>query len=406
MSTETITPPAAPATPAPGTPGTDTAVPKITPTAKEMTAKAFGEPAPTAPTKPTMPAKKPAQESAPKQEAVAHPDKVVEAPKVEPKVEPASPVLPEDALQIPANASPEAVKNFKQYKESMKGILAAERQRVIDAEAKLKTYSTAAPADAAEIERIKTEHKAAMDRLAILDLKNHPDFTRQYVEPKNKALATASEVLAYNGKEGVELVGLLGKSMKDFNAAVSEFTKDMNSADAATVAQSLREARTLHASEQAALSKSTELQAALKSKTALQQKQAFEEVAGTVTSALKRIEVTDTMDPEMKQAAAAYNQRLDNIRAAAEKRAFGPITERDVAAMAFESEQMALMRDHVIPGLEKRFAAQNAVIADLTAQLEAVKGVRSPSTPAGDGAQGETKKTRQQMLQEAYGRNG
>lgn len=398
MSTTTQEPPvAAPA----GTLAGE--APPITKTAKEMTAAAFNQPAPVETPKPTMPVK-----PAPKTEAKAEePVKAAEPAKETVRIaDPAPVVLPEDALQIPTNASPEAVKNFRAYKESMKTILAAERQRVSEAEAKLKVHATAAPADATEIERIRTEHKAAMDRLAILDLKNHPDFTRQYVDPKNKALALASEVLAYNGKDGAELAGLLGKPMKDFNAAVSEFTKDMNSADASTVVQSLRDARTLHASEQSALSKSTELHSQLKAKSASDQKRAFEEVAGTITAALKRIEISETMEPEVRQAAVAYNQRIDGLRASAEKRAFGPITEREVAAMAFDSEQLAIMRDHVVPGIEKRFAAQNVVIADLTAQLEAVKGVRSPNTPAGEAPPGEAKQTRQQMLQAAYGKNG
>lgn len=392
MSTETI--------PAPGTPGTETAAPVITKTAKEMTAAAFNEPAPMEPAKPAMPAK-----AAPvvKTEAKAETAKVESVVKTDAKTD-APAEWPGEKMELPANASKEQVQNFASMKAKFKEDWIKENRARADAEKKLSIYSTAAPADAEAIAAKEARLKAAEDRLAILDVQSSPEFVRQFVQPKEKALATVAEVMGYQTtpKETGDLAALLGKPMKDFNAAVSEFTKDMNSADAATVAQSLREARTLHAQEQGVLAQSKDFKAKLQAKTAQQQKQAFEEVATTFTTALKRIEVTDIMDAEVKQAAVAYNQRLDGLRAAAEKRAFGPITERDVAAMAFDSEQMALMRDHVIPGLEKRFEAQNKVIADLTAQLGAVKGVRSSGPPVGDTSQTPAKQTREQMVAAAF----
>lgn len=364
---------------APGTPGSEPT--PIAPSTKSIIGDAF---------KKTDAAPPPPKTDVPPPKVDAPPPKTAEAPP--PKIDTPPPQeFPEDKLEIPANASPDAVKNFKAYKDSMKAILAQERQRVIEAENKLKVHVTAAPADTAEIQAKEARLKAAEDRLAIVDLQNHPDFTRQFVEPKTKALATASEVLAYNNKEGVELASLLGKPMKDFNAAVSEFTKDMNTADAATVAMALREARTLHASEQSALAKSGELRSQLQAKSAQEQKRAFETVATEITSTLKKMEITDTMDAAEKQSAAAYNQRLDTMRASAEKRAFGVVSSADVARMAFESEQVTLFREHVIPGLERRFASQNQVIAELRTQLEAVKGARSPENLSPDSKGGEGK---------------
>lgn len=408
MSTETATPPAA----TPGVP--EGATPPITKTAREMTAAAFNEPAPTQPTKPSMPAAKPKDAAQPapktetppaKTEAKTEPAKA-DTPPVKTEAAPAAPEWPGEKLELPANASAEAKTNFASMKASMKQEWLKEKNARAEAEKQLAVRAAAAPADTAELERLRAEHKAAQDRLAVFDLQSHPDFVKQFVQPKEKAMATVKEVMEYQTtpKDTGELAVLLGKPMKDFNAAVSEITKDMNSADAATVATSLREARNIHAAEQSALSKSTELRSQLQAKTAQQQKQAFEAVATEVTSSLKRIEITDGMSADEKAASASYNQRLDSLRASAEKRAFGNITEREVARMAFESEQLALMREHIVPGLERRFAAQNQVISDLTAQIESLRGTRAPANAGGggDANQAPAKKTRAEMIAAAY----
>lgn len=398
---------------APGTPGT-AVTPAITPTAKAMTAAAYGEAAPveTKPVMPPLPGKKiePAKAADPSKAAEAPPIKTTEAAPAkaaEVKVE-----LPEDKLDIPANASPEAVKNFKAYKESMKGILAAERERVskaekavADAQAVLDARTQVTPAATADLAAKEARLKAAEDRLAVLDLQNHPDFVRQFTQPKEKALATAKEVLDYNEKAGVELGSLLGKSMKDFNAAISEMTKDMNSADAATVATSLREARALQANEAQALTQSSELRTALQAKAAQEQKQAFEEVSKGVDGILTIKELPEGLSAEEKTEVLAYNDAVRGLRANAEKKVFGRVSEREVAGLAFKAETYDLMAAHVIPGMIKTAKARDSLIADLTAKINSLSGNRSPASGAGDaGGGGDKPKTRQEMLTAAYGK--
>lgn len=386
-------------TAAPGTPGSEPT--PIAPSAKSMIADAFkSAPTETPVVVPPVTAK---PDVVPAIKPDAMPAAKTDAPPVKTDAKPASPVLPEDRLEIPANASPEAVKNFKAYKESMKSILEEERKTRTALEQKLAVHSSATPASDAEQQAKEARLKAAEDRLAILDLQSHPDFAKQFVEPKKKALAVAAEVIQYNDKPVPELASLLSKPMKEFNAAVSEFTKDMNSADAATVATSLREARGLHAAEQGALGQANELLAQLQQKTALEQKRAFEAVTTEVTSALTKREITPDLSADDREAAMAYNQAVEGMRANAEKKAFGRVSERDVAKMAYESETLALMRSHVMPGLERHVETQNKVIIELKAQLEAVKGARSPN-PGGDKPAAPAAKTTQQMVAEAFKR--
>ncbi len=394
MSTEVSTAPLQ--TAAPGTPGSE-ATP-LAQTAKSMVSDAF-KAQPAAPpaevkTETPPPAKTEAAPAAPKSVL-----KTKEAPA---KADAAPVEYPEDKIAIPTNASPEAVKNFAAYKASMKEILNAERQRVKDAEAKLSVHQTAAPADTAETERLRTEHKSALDRLAILDLQNHPDFARQYVEPKKKELATVTEVLAYTGKEGVEVASLLSKSLKDFNAAASEMTKDMNSADANTVMQSLRRARELHQGEQQALSQSSQIGDQLKSKAAQEQRKAFESVATEAGEVFNQREATEDMSPEEKQSVEAYNQSVASLRAKAETRAFGRVSERAVAEMAYKEAAFDHTVSHVLPTLERAIASRDSTIAALRSQLEAVKGARNPGTVSGDKTSTGQPPSRQQLIADAF----
>ena len=391
-------------TAAPGTPGSEATPLNVS--AKSMVSDAF-KAAPAAP--PVAPAKTeavaPATEAAPPPVA-AKKDSILKTKEAAPvaKTEAAAPQdFPEDKIAIPANASPEAVKNFAAYKASMKEILTAERARVAAAEAKLKVTTTAAPADAAEVERIRAEHKALSDRMAILDLQNHPDFARQYVEPRKKELATVTEVLAYNGKEGVEVAGLLTKPMKEFNAEASKLTEGMNAADAGTVMQSLRRARELQLGEQNALSQSAQLRDGIAAKEAAKQKAAFEAVATEAGEVFNQREITDTMSAEEKTAAQAYNQSVAGLRAKAEARAFGRLSERDVADMAFKTAAFDHVVSHALPTLERHIESQNSVIADLRTQLEAVKGARNPGSVSADSRPGTGQApTTRQLVGEAF----
>lgn len=360
---------------------------------------------------PTPPADAPKAPDAtpPKNEAPAAPA-APKAPTVfEKKADaPAAPTPeadPVDGMKLAANAAPESVARFADLAKVAKERKASVdmlTKRIAELEAAPKTASAAAPAEAAEIDRLRQEHKLATDRLAIMDLQNHPDFTRQFVEPKKKALALASEVLSYNGKEGVELAPLLAKPLKEFNAAVSEFTKDMNTADAATVSQSLRDARSLHTQEQAQLSNSGEIRTQLQAKAALEQKRAFEEVAGGILPNFAKMEITEGMDATAKESALNYNKSVDTLRQRAEAKAFGKVSEKDVARMAFADVALDHMVHHAVPALEAHSAKQSELIASLTAELEGLRGKKSPNVSSGATPPGAVKTTREQRVAAAF----
>jgi len=403
MSTETIAPPAAPAAPSPAAaapaaapkapnPSPKSVVPPVRPAEmaiKENISKVWG-PDPSKAPAATPAAAEPATAAEPP--AIAPAPEVIESTKKPDPAPAAAPVEvqhPEDKLAEPATEAAKAG-----WKE-LKAIAKTERARATALEQQIADLKKA-PATASntvEIEALRTEltttkeqAKAAMDRLMILDLQNHPDFHKQYSAPKKAALDTAKEVIAYNGKESPELSALLAKPLKDFNAEVSALTEKMNPADASTVMQSLRQAREIHAQEQGALSKAGEVHQQLQQRSAQTQRQAFESVVGDALPKFKKMEITETMDAAAKETATKYNQSIDGLRARAEAHAFGKIDEKGTANLALKAVALEHMVEHAIPAYERALKDRNALIAAQNAELIALRGGRAPNVANADAA--------------------
>lgn len=395
METATATPPpataAAPAAAA-SAPSPKSPVPPGSPAAHMENAKKFFAPDPSKSAPVAAEGAKPVAEAAVAEAPVVL--KTTAAPKAEAAAKPAeaAPVdFPEDKLPEPTTEAAKA--GWKELKAMTK----AERNRATVAENRIKELEAkqvSAPAnsaDTAELERLRTEHKSLSDRLLTLDLQNHPDFHRQYSVPKKAALDTAMEVISYNGKEAPAIEALLSKPLKDFNAGVSELTKDMNPADASTVMQSLRQARDISSKEAAALGQAGEVHKQLQQQAQHAQRTAFEAVHKETVEIFKKQEIKPEMSPEQKTMAEEYNRSIDGLRAQAESRAFGKITEREVASMAFESAQFQHMVKHAIPVLNNHIASQAEIISQLKSQLESLRGGKAPNPggatpPAGEQA--------------------
>lgn len=304
---------------------------------------------------------------------------------------------PIDAWKLPENASAESVKNFGEIRAEAKARKQREQEalaKVADLESQLTTYRNANPADVAATEQLKAQLKEAHDRLAVLDLKSHPDFVRQYVEPINGALAEAREVIQYNTKDGdpiPDLGGLLAKGPKEFNAEVAKLTKDMNSVDANIVITSLRTAHKLNAKQGEVLSKSGELATQLQQKSAQQAKAAFEAVSkdlGPSNDFLQPLEIVDGLSPEDKTAAEQYNASLASVRINAEKLAFGRVDERGVATMAFKAATLDHMLTHTVPRVQGEFRKLAQMVAEQNEVIKQLRGGKGPDVAGGGGGEG------------------
>jgi hypothetical protein len=310
----------------------------------------------------------------------------VEAPvvQVEAPVAQVAPVAAEPVDRFADIAEPEGIsesgkKGWKALKTKAETEITTAQKKLADAESQLATLRKATPADIADVEKLKGEHQKALDRLAVLDLQNHPDFTRQYTEPKAKALVEAGEVLAYNNKGAVD-PALLGKSQKDFNAAVAEMTKDMNSMDASTVQVAMRNAYKLAGDERTALAKAGELRSGIEAKDAQQRTQAFERVYGNLgfENLITPKEAPAEATAEQKAQVAEYNAALSQTRSMAEKNAFGRLSPEDAATVATKAAYLDVMVKHVVPVLEKGYSAVVAERNALAKELQAIRGLKQP----------------------------
>ena len=375
MSEPTNTPAVVPATatetkPA-ATPSVETSnQPKVDPIEAHFSAKAPAkEPAKVAESKPT-------EQTPPKE-----PAKVAEQPVV--------PTEDIDKMELGEKASDNARTNFAKLREVAKQerlAKAALEKQLADLKAQQETLAKAAPQDTAEQERLRAEHKAMADRLALVDLKNHPDYVRQYEVPKTAALAEAKEVLDYN-EIPANLESLMGKSLKEFSAEVSKLTKDMNSMDATAVQTSLRNAWKINNDAASALSKSQELAKALSEKAAHAQKQAVEKVWGTFKEAesiLAKRPVPEGATPEELAEITSYNEAVRGLRSNYERNAFGRMTEEETARMALKATTFDFIQTHGVKMMDRAYKSMEARAVAAEKQLAELKAARSPGNMGGD----------------------
>ncbi len=269
----------------------------------------------------------------PKVKAEVAPEKPkAEAPPATPEAKTDKPAIPppeKEPLDIPEpkGMTPENLANWKTWREQAKKEINEARNEKAALSAKLKTYETATPADNEKTARLEARAKQLEDQLAIHDLKSHPDFRKQYVEPKQNALKEAAEIVAYNNKEGVDLAAILELPQKDFNAKVSELTEGMNGMDATTVQSALRQAHKLTAEEKGALSKAGELKQQLAAKAAAEARQGFEEARTEVTTRIPELPIPEGADADKVAEITAFNNARKEALAEMESMTFGKRTE-------------------------------------------------------------------------------
>lgn len=296
---------------------------------------------------------------------------------------------PEDAIALPADASEQKKSDFAKMKEITKQL----RRDLAAREKTATTLTQASPEEQKKQQELQSQLKVMSDRLAVLDIQNHPDFKRQFVKPREDALNEVKEILSYtSGKEGVTpevLAGLLEKPLKDFSAAVAELTKDMNGMDAATVQHAMRNAYKLQADGQRQMASASELAQQLNARSSLQQKEAFNEIStklGPMGDVLVKIDVPQGASPEESAEIQRYNQSVEAVRSRAEQNAFSDLTPKHAAKMAYSDAIVDHLVTHGIPRMEKEYRQLLASHNQMAQELEAIRKNRSPSAPVGDPA--------------------
>ncbi len=401
MSTEAPPAPVAPTPVAPAAPNPSPRSP-VTPGSTEAHLQAAKAVWPSDPSKAPMKPAAPAPAAViPKPEAktpavVAEPAKVaaVEPAKVD------AVVFPEDKLAEPVHEGAKAG-----WKE-LKAIAKQERSRAAELESQIaelkKAPSAATPANTAEIDALRADLKASQDRLLVLDVQNHPDFHRQFIEPVKKAFAESEMLLKDNGVEGThDLNALLTKPRVEFAKTVSELASKMNAFDAQTFTANMRQAYQLQADKAGAMQNAGALKEQLAIKSQQQQRSAFEAEAKENLSHFQPVAIPEGVSAETKAQLEAWNSAIPQIRKDAEAIAFGKVDERGVARMSLKAAALDPLVKYVMPGMRQAIQERDSHIAELTRELTSLRGQKAPPAGGGDPAGSSTPPANESIEQSA-----
>ncbi len=279
------------------------------------------------------------------------------------EAKPAAPAEPADPF---AHIKPEDGMSEKSLT-GWKALKTEATQKVRDAE---KKYT---PAQTEDADRLKSELKQARDALAVYDLRHDPDFTRQYVEPKKKALDEAKMLLTDNAVDAPDIKALLDKPRAEFAKVVSELASKLPDFDKGSLVASMREAYRLHGEENGALTKAGELKQQIESKRALEARKAFDEGKSEFTSRIPEMQIPEGADQDKIAEVHSYNEARQAAIAEAEKFAFGKMSEREVAGIATRAASLNLVAHHVLPAMKRDLDKATALNRELAAELTAIK---------------------------------
>lgn len=328
----------------------------------------------------------------PKADAPPAPAKTEPAKKDAPAADTPPPVAAADAdpfahIKPEDGMSEKSLTGWKALKtEATQKVRDAEK-KYAEAQAQLETFKKATPAQTEDAERLKTELKQARDSLAIYDLRHDPDFTRQYVEPKKKALDEAKMLLADNAIDGPDMASLLAKPRAEFAKTVSELAAKLPAFDQGSLVASMREAYRLHGEEAGALTKAGELKQALESKRAMEARKGFDEAKNEVIARIPELPIPEGADADKVAEITAFNKARQEAFAEMENMAFAKKTEREVGGITARAAMTNLMAHHVLPAETRRADKAMALVKELSAELAAIKSAkRSPGFNEGANA--------------------
>lgn len=309
---------------------------------------------------------------------------------------------PEDNLALYSDvADPKPNTPAAQWRE-MKTITKGLRDQVIlkdqkihDLEAQIAAAKsgTATPDDA-EIARLREEHRQMSDKLAIFDLREHPDFRRTVLEPKEAALAEASAILKASGVD-VDPAALLHKSSKvEFLKSMGEAIKTLSVPEQYEATQLLRTAYDFQQKEAVMSAKARETYGALRQQGTDRQKRIFEQTwmraSAPITEHLVELEVPDNATPEQRKDVEDFNKSVQGLRNSAEQIAFGTSDPEGVANAAIKAAAYDLHVQKVLPRVLSEYEGLLKLNAQMAEQLKAIRD-RNPNragAPAGVSAGG------------------
>jgi hypothetical protein len=297
---------------------------------------------------------------------------------VAPKVD----VSPEADDALPENDW----KAAKAVRQQLRTRLAEVEEREKKASQELTRYREVVP-DTAEVQRLREEHKVFSEKVALLDYQNHPEFRKQFTEPKEKLNGEIKTILADNGIEGFDLKAVLALPRAEMAKRISEVTDKLNSYDAGEFRLQLREYGKLSSAEQTALGTHKEALANLSQINQAKQRTAFEGKWKSTSFATfaQKLEPPEGATPDEVAQIRSLNQGIDTMRENAEKYAFSLGDESQAAEVAIKASNYDFVVNHAFPRMQsdyKKLQGQYQAVITKLQELAAHK----PGTDFGGGS--------------------
>lgn len=333
------------------------------------------------PTKTTT-VKRDAQQDAPAQKPVKADAKVPKSifdaanPEAAPAEKPAE--KPATSAPDPDDAIPE--NDWKAAKLARKELakkLEASQAELAKYQEDLGKYRQVA-ADPVEADRLRREHKELSDRVALFDFQAHPDYKRQFVEPKDKIVKDVDAILRENGIEGVDIASIVNKPRAERSKLLSELEGKLNSYDIGELRMAVRDLSKLSEAEKSAMANRETLAQEYKRQSEVKMRQAFEEVQKTESLGFlaKPRDIPEDADPEEKQSIQAFNEGLRQVRLQAEKYAFAVADERSAASVATKAANFDLLQKHALPIMVADYNKLREINAQMAERLASLEGHR------------------------------
>ncbi len=301
----------------------------------------------------------------------------------EPKAEAAPAVVPDKPATTPEEIPRGNWEAANKAREEL-------RAKLKTVESELATYHELVP-DREEVKRIREEHKVFSEKLAILNYQDHPEYKKQFTEPKKKLEADMGTILADNAIEGFDIKRVAALPRVEMAKAISEATEKMNSYDAGEFRLALRDYQKLSTAEQAALGTHRDAMAALTQQSQAKQRTAFEGKWKTTSLATfaQKLDPPADAPPEDAARIKALNEGIDGIRSTAERYAFALGDEHQAADVAIKAANYDFVVNHAFPSMQNDYKKLREDYQLAIAQLMELKGQRPGSNFDGSAPSGE-----------------